>query len=229
MSANAAPSAPSPPNPAKPVSASMAGRVWTAGRHDAWPTLASQKASEVMQDAIDAMSETQAPSGSVTKTTCQACSSYGWLLADADATGKLAIQRCDECEQFGSDEAAVRHVDRLARAWEQAAAFSRQPGLKAARALQSENGRRLLAREEFLSQEEIGELIERETGAGHLLHERDNALQALEALYRVVSNHCAVPDLDYAAVANAAAILDGASLPNERWGAVVSKQAGGPS
>ena len=55
-------------------------------------------------------------------------------------------------------------------------------GMKAAKALQDENTRRLLAREEFLTRNEIAELIDKVTGAHELL----------EALYHMqVCRSCA--------------------------------------
>lgn len=53
--------------------------------------------------------------------------------------------------------------------------------MRAARTLQHENGRRLLAREEFLTQEEIAALIEHETGTVRLI-------AALEACDRAFVN-----------------------------------------
>lgn len=49
--------------------------------------------------------------------------------------------------------------------------------MRATRALQKENGRRLLAREEFLTQDEIAELIDKEA----LIPELTAALQAMLA------------------------------------------------
>lgn len=45
--------------------------------------------------------------------TCEACKRAGWLLADNSDHG-LRIERCDACEQFDSDENAVRYVAGLA-------------------------------------------------------------------------------------------------------------------
>lgn len=42
-------------------------------------------------------------------TTCEACGGKGWLLSDNSDYG-LRIERCDACEQFDSDAAAVTHV-----------------------------------------------------------------------------------------------------------------------
>ena len=41
--------------------------------------------------------------------------------------------------------------------------------MRATRALQKENGRRLLAGEEFMTQEEIAELIDKEAGVSEML------------------------------------------------------------
>jgi hypothetical protein len=45
---------------------------------------------------------------------CPACDSRGYLLVDTDSTGRLAIQRCDGCFRFNSDNDAVKHVFELA-------------------------------------------------------------------------------------------------------------------
>lgn len=46
---------------------------------------------------------------------CPICSGKGWLLVDLDSTGKLAIQRCDNCQLYpATDNEAVQKVARLA-------------------------------------------------------------------------------------------------------------------
>ena len=53
--------------------------------------------------------------------------------------------------------------------------------MRATRALQKENGRRLLAGEEFLSQEEIAELIDRETMLPEIMKALEDTTKALDA------------------------------------------------
>ena len=55
-------------------------------------------------------------------------------------------------------------------------------GIRAAKALQKENARRLMAREEFLTQEEIAALIEEKTAAPDLLEACKARMKALAAL-----------------------------------------------
>jgi len=45
---------------------------------------------------------------------CKACKGKGYLLVDVDSTGKLAIERCDACDHFTSDNAAVEAVVSMA-------------------------------------------------------------------------------------------------------------------
>lgn len=68
-------------------------------------------------------------------------------------------------------------------------------GLRAAKALQRENTRRLLTREEFLTQEEIAELIERETGLAELLKQRDALLESLICLYDETADYIRINNL----------------------------------
>lgn len=42
-------------------------------------------------------------------------------MVDLDSTGKLAIQRCDECKRFVSDNAAVLYVDSVCKGVNEAA------------------------------------------------------------------------------------------------------------
>lgn len=53
--------------------------------------------------------------------------------------------------------------------------------MRATRALQKENGRRLLAREEFLTQDEIAELIDKETILPKLVEALAAALSQLDS------------------------------------------------
>lgn len=47
---------------------------------------------------------------------CEACHGAGWLMQSQDGEPRrLAIERCDLCERFDSDDAAVKHVAGLAR------------------------------------------------------------------------------------------------------------------
>ena len=39
---------------------------------------------------------------------CESCP--GWAVFTIEAVGPATVQRCDECQRFDSDEAAVRHV-----------------------------------------------------------------------------------------------------------------------
>lgn len=48
---------------------------------------------------------------------CESCNGRGWLLQDNDEHG-LRIERCDTCEEYESDEVAVRLVATLAAAAE---------------------------------------------------------------------------------------------------------------
>ena len=47
------------------------------------------------------------------KKKCDSCKGKGFLLANNDVYG-LRIERCDTCEEFASDEAAVEEAYRLA-------------------------------------------------------------------------------------------------------------------
>lgn len=46
---------------------------------------------------------------------CPACGGRGWLLVDID--GEYAVQRCDACGRYESDNEAVEAVARDARCW----------------------------------------------------------------------------------------------------------------
>jgi hypothetical protein len=48
---------------------------------------------------------------------CLACQDTGWLLVDIDNEGHFAIQRCDACGRYESDNEAVEAVARDARCW----------------------------------------------------------------------------------------------------------------
>ena len=48
---------------------------------------------------------------------CPACGGLGWLLVDIDNEGYFAIQRCDACGRYESDNEAVEAVARDARCW----------------------------------------------------------------------------------------------------------------
>jgi len=51
------------------------------------------------------------------KPSCEACNGNGWLFANTgnDQSPCYQVQRCDACEQYESDEAALEAVVRLAR------------------------------------------------------------------------------------------------------------------
>lgn len=40
-------------------------------------------------------------------TTCRVCGERGWLIVDVDSTGRLRIERCDECQRLTDDEARI--------------------------------------------------------------------------------------------------------------------------
>jgi len=46
---------------------------------------------------------------------CEACQDRGYILADNDVHG-LRIERCDACDRFKTDAAAVKYVHKLAGA-----------------------------------------------------------------------------------------------------------------
>lgn len=50
------------------------------------------------------------------KDECTACHDYGFILADIDGSGKLEIQRCDQCNVDVSDDDATQAVFALAQA-----------------------------------------------------------------------------------------------------------------
>jgi hypothetical protein len=49
--------------------------------------------------------------------TCPVCGTRGWLVVDVDSTGKLRIERCDECQRFTDADAQRLQAarDELAR------------------------------------------------------------------------------------------------------------------
>lgn len=55
------------------------------------------------------------PCGSDQPEPCEACGGKGWLLAENDEHG-LRIERCDACQMFDSDQAALKAVEKAALA-----------------------------------------------------------------------------------------------------------------
>jgi hypothetical protein len=62
--------------------------------------------------ADDAIENT--PCGCNEPAPCEACGGKGWLLAENDEHG-LRIERCDACQKFANDQAALEAVEKAAQ------------------------------------------------------------------------------------------------------------------